>query len=194
MTSLSWHGGLVDNVLAERLVCFGVDGMSVFQGCRCGVTQQLKDQEAPFMLGIHCMAHRTNLAVEPLSNLPVVSKLETLCQAIYSYFNMSSKKHLEFQKLVDIAEIEGLRMLWNVKTRWISLLEPLKRILGEYKTLIVKMCEDAAVKEPALIPKQAASRESAKHKSDLLCDIGMLLALPCVLPLLECVNELMKFA
>jgi hypothetical protein len=42
-------------------------------------------------------------------------------------------------------------------------LEPLKRILGEYKTLIVKMC-------------------------------GTLLALPCVLPLLECVNELMKFA
>jgi hypothetical protein len=73
-------------------------------------------------------------------------------------------------------------------------LEPLKRILGEYKTLIVKMCEDAAVKEPALTPKQATSKEFAKHKCDFLCDIGTLLALPCVLPLLECVNELMKFA
>jgi hypothetical protein len=45
-------------------------------------------------------------------------------------------------------------MLKNVKTRWISLLEPLKRVLAEYKTLVVKMCEDSAVKERALIPKQ----------------------------------------
>jgi hypothetical protein len=53
-------------------------------------------------------------------------------------------------------------MLKNVKMRWISLLEPLKRVLGEYKTLIVKMCEDAALKEPAFTLKQAISRESAK--------------------------------
>jgi hypothetical protein len=72
------------------------------------------------------MAHCTNLAVEPLSNLPVVSKLETLCQALYMYFSMSVKKHLEFQGLADIVETEGLRTLWNVKTRWILLLEPLR--------------------------------------------------------------------
>jgi hypothetical protein len=105
MTSLSWHGGLVDNAVVERLVCFGANGMSVFQGCRSSVMQQLKDQEAQFILGVHCMAHCTNLAVEPLS---MVLKLEILCQALYSYFNMSSKKHLEFQKLVDIVETEGL--------------------------------------------------------------------------------------
>ena len=85
-------------------------------------------------------------------------------------------------------------MLRNVKTQWISLLEPLKRILEEYKILIVKMYKDVAVKEPALTQKQAVSRESAKHNCDLLCDVATLLALPCVLPLLECMNELMKFA
>jgi hypothetical protein len=92
------------------------------------------------------MAHHTNLAVEPLSNLPVVSKLEILCQALSMYFSMSAKKHLEFQRLADIMEIEGLRMLRNVKTHWILLLEPLRRVMGEYKTLIVKMYEDATVK------------------------------------------------
>jgi hypothetical protein len=58
------------------------------------VTQQLKENNMPFMIGVYCMAHRTNLIVEPLSNL--VEKLETLCQALYNYFTMSSKKHLEF--------------------------------------------------------------------------------------------------
>jgi hypothetical protein len=108
LTFLSWHRGIVDSLVAERLVCFGTDGVSMFQGCRTGVTQQLKDQDTPFCLGVHCMAHRTNLAVEPLSNLPVVSKLESLCQALYTYFTMSSKKHLEFQRLADIVETEGL--------------------------------------------------------------------------------------
>jgi hypothetical protein len=85
-------------------------------------------------------------------------------------------------------------MLRNVKIHWISLLEPLRRVMGEYKTLIVKMCEDVAVKEPTLTSKQVASRKSTKHNCDLLCDVGILLALPCVLPQLECVNDLMKFA
>jgi hypothetical protein len=90
-------------------------------------------------------------------------------------------------------EIEGLNMLRNVKTRWISVLEPLRKILGEYKTLIYKMAQDVAVKDPHLSEKQRASRETARHNLDLLCDVGTLFALPFLLPLLESVNSLMKF-
>ena len=84
-------------------------------------------------------------------------------------------------------------MLRNVKTHWLSLLEPLKRVMGEYKTLVVKMCEDAAVKEPELTAKQAAAREAARQNYDLLCDVGTLLALPCLMPLLDSLSSLMKF-
>ena len=66
--------------------------------------------------------------------------------------------------------------------------------MGEYKTLLVKMCEDAAIKEPELTAKQAAAKESARHNYELLCDVGTLLALPCLMPLLDSVNSLMKFA
>ena len=146
------------------------------------------------MMAVHYMAHRINLAVQPLSNLPIVAKLENLCQAMYSYFSISSKRHLRFQKLADIVKTEGLRMLRNVATRWISLLEPLKRVIGGYKTLIVKMCEDAHTKEPNQTTKQAAARECARLNCDLLCDVSTLLALPCLLPLLESVNSLIKYA
>lgn len=66
--------------------------------------------------------------------------------------------------------------------------------MDEYKTLIAKMCEDVAVKEPSLIAKQAAAKETARANYDLLCDVSTLLALPCLMPLLESVNFLMKFA
>jgi hypothetical protein len=36
-------------------------------------------------------------------------------------------------------ETKGLKVLWNVKMRWINMLAPLKWVGKEYKTLIAKM-------------------------------------------------------
>ena len=77
----------MDSIVAKRLVCFGANGVSMFQGYKSGVTQQLKDQDAPFLLGVHCMVYCTNLAVEPLSNILVVLKLGTLCSALCTWVN-----------------------------------------------------------------------------------------------------------
>jgi hypothetical protein len=139
LTALTWHGGLSEQDITEKVVRFGVDGVSLFQGCRAGVTTLLQKEDNPYMFGVHYFAYRMNLAVESLSNLPIVGKCESLCQSMYAYFSLSLKKHLECQKLVDVVETEGLNMLRNVKTHWISVLEPLRRILGEYKILICKM-------------------------------------------------------
>ena len=192
VSALDLHGGVTEKDLSERLVCFGTDGDSVFQGCNTRVTVQLKSYNAPYMFGVHCMAHRTNLVVQTLSNLPLVAKVETLCERLYNYFTVSPKRHLEFTKLVDVVETGGLKLLRNVKTRWISVLEPLKRIMVEYKTLIVKMAEDAAVKNPNAKDKEVSAK--ARNNLDLLCDVGTLLALPCLTPLLESVESLIKFA
>jgi hypothetical protein len=113
---------------------------------------------------------------------------------MHAYFSHSPKWHLESQKLADIVETEGFIMLRNVKTRWISLLEPLRRIMDEYKTLIAKMCEDDVVKKLYLTVKQAAAKETTRLNCDLLCDVGTLLALPCLMPLLQSVDSLMNFA
>ena len=62
ISALDLHGGVTEKDLLERLVCFGADGDFVFQGCNTKVTVQLKKYNAPYIFGIHCMAHRTNLA------------------------------------------------------------------------------------------------------------------------------------
>ncbi len=71
----------------------------------------------------------------------MVAKLEDLLQSLYFYFSNSSKRHLEFAKLIEMVET-WLKILWNVKIWWINMLEPLKRVMVEYKTLIVKMSQD----------------------------------------------------
>jgi regulator of sigma D len=128
------------------------------------------------------VAHCTNLTVLSLSGLPMVKKLEAFCNSLHSYFSSSPKWYLEFNKLAEVVETSGLKILGNVKTRWILLLEPMKHVLLEYKTLIVKMNNDAGQES-----------KTAQNLS-CFCDVHTLLAFPCVYPLLKSVNPLIKFA
>jgi hypothetical protein len=59
---------------------------------------------------------------------------------------------------------------------------PLKRVLNEYQMLVVKMVEDNV------------SIAIVKANYELLYDVETLLGLVCVLPLLELVQGLFKFA
>jgi hypothetical protein len=77
--------------------------------------------------------------------------------------------------------IWGLNFFLNVKIQWISMVEPLKHVMEEYKTLIVKMSQDNVFVA------------QAKLNLDLLCDLHRLLGLFCLLPLLEVVNALINF-
>lgn len=144
------------------------------------------------MFGVHCMAHTTNLLVLPLSSLPLVYKFEALCQAMFCYFNHSLQKHQEFQMLCEVLETECLSILRNFKIQWMNRLERLKCILGDYKTLVVNMCEGSNMKDGTF-----TYIEHADHIHDFLYNAGTLIALPCIVPLLnllEFVNSLMKFA
>lgn len=57
--ALCFFSGLSDEEVVECLVCFGADGDPAFQGARAGVIAQLTKRHAPYMLGIHYVAHKT---------------------------------------------------------------------------------------------------------------------------------------
>ena len=183
--ALTNEGGLTPHQIRDRFMAFGADGASVLQGKRNGVTNKLQVSHAPHMQGMHCVAHRSNLAVQCLSDLEMVARIETLLAALHKYFSKSPKRHLELQKLAELLESKGRKILQNVKTRWISMLSPLKRVLSEYRTLLVKMYSDHLVKPT--IP-------AAKVNYELMADIKSLLTLAAVLPLLEAVKALVVFA
>jgi len=166
-------------------MCLGINGASTFQGIRSGITTSMKTEQTPYFIGIHCTAHRMNLVVQSLSIMFLVSTLENLFQALYGYFSTSPKRHLElleFTKLAKIVETEGLKVLQNVKTRWINMLQHLKWVGKEYKVFIPKMATDNV------------NLESTKANLLSFCYIHMIFNLPCILPMLESMNGLMKFA
>jgi hypothetical protein len=88
---------------------FCANGVSFFQGIKSGVIQQIYNVWAPHSIRVHCMAHETNLAVQTLSHLQMVNKIEGLLQTLYNYFSKSSKRHLEFMKLTKLMETKSAR-------------------------------------------------------------------------------------
>jgi hypothetical protein len=57
-------GGLLVVDVANTVVCFGANGVIVFQGLKTCVTFQLiMNKHSHFIVGVHCMAHRCNLVV-----------------------------------------------------------------------------------------------------------------------------------
>ncbi len=102
---------MIQEETTKRLICFGADGASIFQGCHTGMTFQLKEIFFPYMMGQHCMAHQTNLAIQVLLNLPMVAKLEDLLSSQCFYFYSSPKRYLKFIKLVEIVETRRLKFL-----------------------------------------------------------------------------------
>ncbi len=99
LTQILMHeGGLMKKLIGKRLMNFSADGVFVFQGTRSSVIIQIVNGRAPHFMGVHCMAHRTNLVVQTLSHLQMVSRIESLLQTSYNYFSKSLKRHLEFMK------------------------------------------------------------------------------------------------
>jgi len=71
-------GSLKEEELASKLVYFGVDGVNTFQGSKYIIIVQIQCQYGPFITIVHCMFHMTNLAIQTLLNLSLVSHIEGL--------------------------------------------------------------------------------------------------------------------
>jgi hypothetical protein len=63
---------------------------------------------------------------------------------------------------------------------WINMLTPNKRVLAEYKSLVVKMGDNMV------------KNAYAKNNYELLCDCDIVLGLTYVLPMLEAIQSLSK--
>jgi hypothetical protein len=86
-------GDLNKDNIAYKLITFGVGGVSVFQAVRIGVIVHLKNQNVPFMIGVHCMSHRINLVIQTLSKLSIVEKMK-MCYRGYMHISHIFQKNL----------------------------------------------------------------------------------------------------
>jgi hypothetical protein len=83
--------------------------------------------------------------------------------------------------LQKLLETKGLKLLPNVKTKWISMLSFANQILAEYKTLMFKMNDDLNIVVLTSI--------NLKY----LYGIKVVMGLTCIMLMLEVIHALIKF-
>ncbi len=121
-------------------------------------------------MGVHCVVHWINLAVQSLSNLTLFARLKVLKGNLHSYFSCFPKWHLEFKKLVFAMETKGNKILKNVKTLWMSMLDPLRGNMVKYKPLLVIIQVDQISTQMAKVNVIKFSIVSIV--SNILCDFA----------------------
>ena len=70
--SLKKISGMDHSTIAKKLVCVGADGASIMQGQRNVLCARLQLLPSPYMLNIHCMVHRINIAFKIVRNFSLV--------------------------------------------------------------------------------------------------------------------------
>lgn len=125
-------------------------GFNIPRGTKIKVTKQIKESWAPFSMG-HYVVHRANLTIQSLSNFTFIARLELFLTKLYSYFNHSPKRHLKFQRLVQTLEINRNKILKNVKTMQMSMLELLKRVMVQCHPLLAVMQQNSNTNQLAKV-------------------------------------------
>jgi hypothetical protein len=119
LDTLAVGAGLTEADLARKLVAVSTDGASVMTGAHTGVSVRLT-QIAPFLVSIHCMAHRTDLAVGALEKAPIVKEILGLIQSVYNFFAHSAKRISSFREAAEEAGTAGNRMKRNIEVRCVT--------------------------------------------------------------------------
>ena len=78
------------NLDKEKLRGIGTDGASTMMGCHNGVVARLKAVTPP-AIGVHCAAHRLNLAsVQVSDSISYIKRFNSIVQQLYDYFQNSA--------------------------------------------------------------------------------------------------------
>jgi hypothetical protein len=112
------------------LTGLGADGASVMSGEWAGVQALLK-QIYPWLIYVHCVAHRLNLVV--VASLKGTCKnILTLVDKLHSLFS-SAKTNDVFMKVQRETKVNVMAMPEQFETRWSSMFYVLDVICARYK-------------------------------------------------------------
>lgn len=121
----------------EKLVACGTDGASVMTGVKKGVVTQLR-QDRLYVLGIHCMSHRLELAFsDAMTHISMARKVEELLSGLYTFYRKSCTNRANLKKGFEEIGMKHLMPTRIGGTWWVShVLQALDKFLRGYKGLV----------------------------------------------------------
>ena len=116
----------------------GTDGAATMTGCRTGVVVRLKET-TPSAIGVHCAAHRLNLASSHAADgIPYVKKFQNILRQLYDYFDKSSVRMAGLLAIQNLVQEKG-RLLAPCSTRWLSTERSVTRLKGSFVSVVLSL-------------------------------------------------------
>ncbi|KAJ8340716.1 hypothetical protein SKAU_G00353490 [Synaphobranchus kaupii] len=130
----SKEGATDDYHWMEKLVACATDGAAVMTGAKRGVVSQLRGRKA-YIVGVHCMAHRPELAyADAIRGNTLSKKVEELLSGLYVFYHKSCLNRANLKKSFAAVELNVLMPTRIGGTRWVShLLRTSDQFLRGYK-------------------------------------------------------------
>ena len=132
----------INNVLTahgvplHKIMSFRSDGASIMTGRVGGVSTLLK-KENPFMINIHCMAHRLALCSSQVaSNVTTMEKYKQLLTDLYYYFSKSLKRTAGLKAIQEILQSPKLKVKQMHAVRWFALFIVLETVFSSWDALV----------------------------------------------------------
>jgi hypothetical protein len=131
------------SISLEKLCGVATDGASVMVGCRTGVTTQLKGKN-PFILSVHCIAHRLALASGQAADaVPYVKQYQLYVNNIYRYFHYSTKHAAKLKEIQSVLQSAERKFHQVFHTRWLSFEGAVDAIVASIDPLFTVLIEDS---------------------------------------------------
>jgi hypothetical protein len=132
--------GLLDVLTIDKagLACATTDG--ALQGHLTGFLGQLRQKASPdghpYILGVHCAAHRTALLFADLADLEELRVVDDIITSVHGLFSKSPKRQQQWQRFAARYGVTAFKFLLFVKTRWLSRTACLRVLLANLCVLI----------------------------------------------------------
>jgi hypothetical protein len=100
------------------LACATTDG--ALQGHLTGFLGQLRTKVSPYILGVHCAAHRTALLFGDVAHLAELQLVDDILISVHALFSKSPKRQQQWESFASKYGITALKFPLFVKSRWLS--------------------------------------------------------------------------
>ena len=121
----------------KKIRGIGTDGASTMLGCRNGVVAQLK-RIRPSAIGVHCAAHRLNLAsLQAGDAIPYVKKFNTIIRQLFDFYANSAVRTAGLEEVQSLLQEKHIKILEPCVTRWLSIERSVHRIKDCYVSIVL---------------------------------------------------------
>ncbi|XP_067657737.1 uncharacterized protein C17orf113-like [Haliotis asinina] len=139
------------NISLEQLVGLGSDGASVMTGRRAGVGVRLQP-ESPFLVHVHCVAHRVALASADAAKVSkYVAEYRKTLNEIYKLYEYSATRYNRLRELSEILEESDFAsVIQPTSVRWLSVGRAVKSTRETWPALVMEIEEEASERKNAV--------------------------------------------